>query len=110
MMEYKGFKAQIDYDCEAGVFVGEVINTRDRITFVGRSVDELRAAFEKAAEEYIELSTDRASGADSSYSGHISVRVNPKLHKQIAERAAQSGQSVANWVAERLLEATRSPS
>jgi predicted HicB family RNase H-like nuclease len=107
MMEYKGFKAQIDYDCEAGVFVGEVINTRDGITFVGRSVDELRAAFEKAVEEYIELSTDRASGADNPYTGHISMRIDPKLHKEIAERAARAGVSVAGWVAERLSEAAR---
>lgn len=106
MMDYKGYKAQIDFDCDAGVFVGEVINTRDGITFTGRSVDELRAAFEKAVEEYLELAVDRGVGADTPYTGHISVRVNPELHREIAARAARDGVSVAGWIARRLTEAT----
>lgn len=106
MMDYKGYKAQIDFDCDAGVFVGEVINTRDGITFTGRSVDELRAAFEKAVEEYLELAVDRGVGADAPYTGHISVRVNPELHREIAARAARDGVSVAGWIARRLTEAT----
>lgn len=109
MMEYKGYKAQIDFDCDAGVFVGEVINTRDGITFTGRSVDELRGAFEKAVEEYLELAVDRAVGADAPYTGHISVRINPELHREIAVRASRDGLSVAGWIARRLAEATAAP-
>lgn len=109
MMDYKGFKAQIDFDSDAGVFVGEVINTRDGITFVGRSVDELRVAFEKAVEDYLELAIDTGGGCDHPYSGHLSLRVNPKLHRAIAERAARDGQSVANWIAQRLSEAAITP-
>ena len=32
-MTYKGYQARVDLDEEAGVFHGEVINTRDVITF-----------------------------------------------------------------------------
>lgn len=110
MMDYKGYKAQIDFDCDAGVFVGEVINTRDGITFTGRSVDELRAAFERAVEEYLELAVDRAVGAEAPYTGHISVRVNPDLHREIAARAARDGVSVAGWITRRLAEAAAAPS
>ncbi len=38
MMEYKGYLGRVEYDDEAGVFNGEVINLRDVITFQGESV------------------------------------------------------------------------
>ena len=44
MMEYKGYIGKVEFDDEAGLFHGEVINTRDVITFQGRSVTELKKA------------------------------------------------------------------
>ncbi len=43
-MTYKGYQGIVEYDEEAKVFTGEVINTRDVITFQGRSVQELERA------------------------------------------------------------------
>ena len=34
MIEYKGYIGRVEFDDEAGIFHGEVINTRDVITFV----------------------------------------------------------------------------
>ncbi len=45
MMEYKGYFAKVEFDDEANIFHGEVINLRDVITFEGETVDELRTAF-----------------------------------------------------------------
>lgn len=42
-MAYKGYVAGVDYDEDAGLFHGEVVNTRAVITFQGSSVDELNA-------------------------------------------------------------------
>jgi len=41
MIEYKGYLGDVNFDSEAHFFHGEVINTRDVITFQGKSVDEL---------------------------------------------------------------------
>lgn len=105
MMDYKGFKAQIDFDGEAGIFVGEVLNTRDRIIFSGHSVDELQVAMENAIEDYIEMSRDTGGTTDSPFSGQISVRINPQIHRAIAECAAREGVSVNGWISARLREA-----
>lgn len=105
MMEYKGYKAQIDFDDEAGIFVGAVINTRDGITFSGRSVEELRTAFHGAVDEYLDLTCDMAGITDRPYSGKIAIRVNPMLHRAIATCAQRDGKSVTAWVADRLSEA-----
>jgi predicted HicB family RNase H-like nuclease len=58
-MEYKGYLAQVKFDDEADIFHGEAINTRDIITFQGKSVDELRQAFEESVEDYLEFCRDR---------------------------------------------------
>ena len=42
MIEYGGYRAVVKYDDDAGFFHGEVIDTRDVITFQGTSVAELR--------------------------------------------------------------------
>jgi hypothetical protein len=44
-MTYKGYEGIAKFDEEAGLFTGEVINTRDVITFQGKSVAELKRAF-----------------------------------------------------------------
>ena len=106
MMDYKGYKAQIDFDNDAGIFVGAVINTRDGITFTGRSVDELRKAFREAVDDYLAMACDMAVNTEQPYSGKLAIRVNPMLHRAIATCAEREGKSVAAWVAEQLAEAT----
>ncbi len=36
-MEYKGYLGQVEYDDDAGIFHGEVMNLRDVITFQGET-------------------------------------------------------------------------
>jgi hypothetical protein len=54
MMEYKGYRAAITFDDEAGVFHGEVTGTRDVIIFEGTSVVELRKEFECSIDDYLQ--------------------------------------------------------
>ena len=45
MLMYKGYMGHVEFDDEADIFHGEVINTRDVITFQGKSVTEIKKAF-----------------------------------------------------------------
>ncbi|GAB1482688.1 hypothetical protein MASR2M78_15040 [Treponema sp.] len=54
MMDYKGYLGVVEYDNDAKIFHGDVINTRDIITFQGTSIAELVNAFKDSIEEYIE--------------------------------------------------------
>lgn len=54
-MEYKGYVARVEFDESANVFHGQVLNTRDVITFEGRSVDELWDEFKNSVEDYLEF-------------------------------------------------------
>jgi predicted HicB family RNase H-like nuclease len=52
MMKCKGYEAILEFDAEAEIFHGEVINIRDVITFQGSSVDELKQAFSDSVDDF----------------------------------------------------------
>ena len=54
-MTYQGFIGKVEFDDEAGIFHGEVINTGDVITFQGESMEELRQAFHDSIDDYLEF-------------------------------------------------------
>jgi predicted HicB family RNase H-like nuclease len=45
MMEYKGYTGRVEFDDEAALFHGEVINTRHVITFQETSAEEIAREF-----------------------------------------------------------------
>jgi predicted HicB family RNase H-like nuclease len=102
MMEYRGYKAQIDFDDNAGLFHGEVINTRDGITFHGRTVDELRHGFREAVDDYLDWCARRGAGDLPLFSGRLSLRLPPDLHRSIAAAARRDGKTITTWITERL--------
>ena len=106
MMEYKGYFAKVEFDDEAEVFHGEVINLRDVITFEGESVHDLREAFHESVDDYLEFCAKRGEEPDKPYSGRFVVRVTPDLHKRIAVRAKVDGKSLNAWVQRALEEVT----
>ena len=79
MIEYKGYLGRIEFDDEAELFHGEVINTRDVITFQGRSVRELRKAFKDSIEDYLDFCRQRGEEPDRAFSGKFTVRVDPEV-------------------------------
>ena len=64
IMTYKGYQAKVELDELASVFHGEVINTRDVITFQGTSVEELKKAFEDSVDDYLEFCTSRGENPE----------------------------------------------
>ena len=59
MMEYKGYKAAVTFDRSAGVFHGEVVDTRDVIVFEGDSVERLRDEFAFSIDDYLAACAER---------------------------------------------------
>ena len=59
MLEYKGYKGRVEFDPEAKVFHGEVVETRDVITFQGTSVEELELAFRESVDDYLDFCATR---------------------------------------------------
>ena len=53
-MTHDGYVATVELDERAGRFHGEVINTRDVLTFQGRTPDELKAAFADTIADHVD--------------------------------------------------------
>lgn len=106
MMTYKGYGSTIRFDDEADLFHGEVTGLRDVVTFQGRTVDEVRAAFRESIDDYLDFCASRGEAPDKPYSGRFLLRVDPALHRRLVELSTDEGESLNNWIASRLVELT----
>lgn len=97
-MAYKRYIGKIEFDNEAGIFHGEVINLRDVITFQGGSVSELRKALEDSIEDYLEFCAERGEVPEKSFSGKFIIRISPELHRKIYIQAKRADVSLNQWV------------
>ena len=98
MMDYKGYIGNVNFDDEANIFHGEVINLRDIVTFQGETVKQLRKAFRDSVDDYLEFCKERGESPEKPYSGKFMVRVEPKLHKAVAMHAKIEHKSLNAWV------------
>ncbi|NVO14846.1 MAG: type II toxin-antitoxin system HicB family antitoxin [Rhodoplanes sp.] len=106
-MNHKGYEAIVEYDENAGIFHGEVVNLRDVITFQGRSVAELKQAFAESVEDYIAFCKERGEEPEKPFSGQFVVRTDPSLHKAVSGAARRAGVSLNKWVTATLEKAVR---
>lgn len=105
MMEYKSYLARTEFDDEANIFHGEVINIRDVITFQGQSVDELRQAFADSVEDYLAFCAERGEEPDQPFSGRFTIRLSPEQHRQVILAAEKTGKDIEVWAVEALTQA-----
>lgn len=98
MMEYKGYIGEVNFDSEAHIFHGEIINTRDVITFQGKTVDELEIAFQESIDDYIGWCLEEGVSPEKPYSGKFNLRLSPELHKEVAITAKKMKISINKFV------------
>jgi len=106
-MEYKGYIARVEYDDEAKLFHGQIMNLRDVITFQGRSVKELRKALRDSVDDYVEFCASRGEKPEKPFSGKVLLRLTPELHRAAMVAAAQRRRSLNAWATEVIERATR---
>jgi hypothetical protein len=66
-MRYKGYKGAVKFDEERNIFYGEVVNTRDVITFQGISLEECRQAYRNSVNDYLEFCRERGEEPDKPF-------------------------------------------
>lgn len=98
MLTYKNYMASVKFDDEAEIFHGEIINTRDVITFQGKTVAELKQAFIDSVEDYLAFCAERGESPDKPFSGKFNLRLDPELHKEACTTARVEGVSLNQFV------------
>ena len=98
MMEYKGYLGIVEYDPDAKIFHGDVINTRDVITFQGTTVKEIEEAFRDSINDYITWCEDEGVNPEKPFSGKFNIRISPELHRRAAFTAKQKRISLNSFI------------
>lgn len=94
IMTHDGFIAEIHIDTDSGILSGIVVNAPATLHFAGRTVDELRTAFNDTIEEYRDWCRAEGEEPVKPYSGTLSLRIDPDLHRRLATRAAREHTSL----------------
>ncbi len=104
-MTYRGYAARIEFDAEDEVFAGRIAGIRDVVGFHADNVEDLKAAFHEAVDDY--LATCEAVGKEPQkpYSGNLMLRVGTEVHSRAALAAELSGKSLNQWSEEVLADA-----
>lgn len=98
MLNYKGYIGSVEFDDENELFTGEVINTRDVITFQSDNAHDLKQAFIDSIEDYLEFCAERNESPEKPFSGKFNLRISPELHREAFIAAKKTGMSLNAWV------------
>jgi predicted HicB family RNase H-like nuclease len=104
MIEYKGYLGTVEYDAEARLFHGDIINTRDVITFQGTTVAEIEKAFKDSIEDYLAWCKEEGVEPEKPYSGRFNLRLSPELHKEVAIKARKLKISINSFVEKAIID------
>ena len=102
MLEYKGYVGHAEYESETHSFHGEVLDTRDVITFQSDTVKGLERAFRGSIDDYLQFCSERGEDPDKPFSGRLMLRLSSELHRRVFVKAKEQGKSLNQWIAENL--------
>ena len=54
-LKYKGYCGSVEFCAEDGILHGRILSIRDGVSYHGKSVKKIKAAFREAVDDYLEL-------------------------------------------------------
>lgn len=106
-LRYKGYSATTEFDPEAKLFHGHVIDLKDVITFQSQDAAKLEKEFQISVDTYLEFCQELGQDPEKPYSGIFNLRISPELHHRAHVRAAEEDMSInafAAYAIERMIE------
>ena len=102
MLKYKGYYGSVQYDDEAKIFHGEVINIRTVVTFQGTTVDEIEQAFRDSVDDYLDWCKERGKEPEKPFSGKFVLKIPPELYRQLNIQAKQHNANLNSFIVQTL--------
>jgi predicted HicB family RNase H-like nuclease len=104
-MNYRDYTAKIEYDADDRIFVGHIMGIQDIVGFHGTTVEELESAFHEAVDHYLEVCGKIGQKPQKPYSGKLTLRIPPEIHRAVATAAEVHNKSINQWAADALKKA-----
>ena len=102
MLEFKGYLGSVEYSDEDEVLHGRLEFIRDLVTYEGMDARSLKAAFQEAVEDYLELCEAEGRKADVPLKGSFNVRPGRDLHRRAMLFAKRQGINLNTVVSDAL--------
>ena len=100
MMEHKCYYGTVEFSDTDNVLFGKVVGVNGLISYEGDSVRSLKADFEGAVDDYLEMCAEEGLEPERAYKGKFNVRVSPELHRTLALYSVSHGQTLNSTVEE----------
>ena len=97
-LKYKDYTGTVEFSAEDEVFHGKIFGIKDLVTFEGRSVEEIKHAFEESVDEKLETCKEIGKTPEKLFKGSFNVRVPSSVHKDAALVATQYNMSLNDFV------------
>ena len=98
-LRHKGYIGSVEYSEEDNCLYGKVQGLCQAcITYEGSNIEELKADFEGAVDDYIASCEERGIEHQKSYTGTLNVRLTPEIHSRVAILAKQAGISINAFI------------
>ncbi len=108
IIEINGYRAVVQYDPEIEMFRGEFIGLNGGADFYATDIEGLHREGEISLKVFLEMCREDGVQPRKEYSGRFNLRVPAELHAEIAAKAAASGKSLNQWVADTLEQSVHS--
>ncbi|WP_316790857.1 type II toxin-antitoxin system HicB family antitoxin [Thermoleptolyngbya oregonensis] len=105
LLNYRGYTAKVDYDPEAEVLHGTVLDLRDAIVFQAKEIKDVKRNFHDAVDQYLSLMERTGQEPEKPFKGNIAFRTSSATHKKISLAAARADMSINAWMDQVLSEA-----
>ena len=96
--KHKNFSGSCEISIEDDCLYGRILFIEDIISYEGQTITEIRAAFEEAVDDYLELCQQEGTEPNKPFSGSFNVRVGPMLHRACAISARRAKQTLNEFV------------
>jgi predicted HicB family RNase H-like nuclease len=97
-LKYKNFIASIQFSEEDDLFYGCIEGIESSVSFDGRSVDELKAAFKEAVASYLDFCKRKGIAPHKPHLGSFNVRFDADLHARTAIAAKMRGTTLNGFI------------
>ena len=97
-LTYEGYLGTVLFSAEDEVFYGKVYGINDLITFEGKSVKELKKAFEESIDDYLESCKALGKEPNKIFKGSFNIRISTELHRKAALISTKKNISLNDFV------------
>lgn len=94
MLEYKGYHTLVHYCAEDGVLRGVIEGINDYVDFQTSNIADVEKEFHCAVDDYLIFCSEVGKEPEKEYKGTFNVRIKPELHKKLAFKALEDGDSL----------------